>query len=65
VISAVLFNILVMFINWVHASRLASENGPKDIFTVFLPGILVISGAALLTLTNSKHIYIRCHQALE
>lgn len=65
VISAVLFNILVMFVNWVQASSIASGRGSMAIFGIFLVGALVVSGAALIALVNSKQICIRCHEALE
>lgn len=65
VISAVLFNILVMFINWAQASSIASGGGSIAIFGIFLVGVLVVSGAALAALINSRRICIRCHEALE
>ncbi len=65
VISAVLFNILVMFINWAQASSIAAGRGSIAIFGIFLVGVLFVSGAALIALVNSKRICIRCHEALE
>jgi len=65
IISAVLFNMLVMFINWTQASSLSNGRGSIAIFLVFLVGVLVVSGVALFSLINSKKICIRCHEALE
>jgi len=65
IISAVLFNILVMFVNWSLSSSLNHERGSILIFIIFLFGTLVVTGTALIALVNSKNICIRTHEALE
>lgn len=65
VICGVLFNLLVLFVNWVQASSLSNGRGNFAIFLIFTAGTLVVSGAALLVLMNSRKICIQCHGALQ
>ena len=61
ILSGVSFNLLVLFVNWVQAADIAlSSRGPSAanylIFLIFMAGALLVTGACLLTLTNSKRM---------
>ena len=65
VVSGVLFNILVLFVNWVQAAALANEQGNLMIYLLFTAGSLLISCTALLALINSRRICNSVHASLQ
>ncbi|KRA54309.1 hypothetical protein ASD77_06735 [Pseudoxanthomonas sp. Root65] len=65
VVSGVLFNILVLFVNWAQASSLSEGRGNLMIYLLFTAGSLLISCTALLALINSRRICNSVHSALE
>lgn len=65
VVSGVLFNILVLFVNWIQASSIAEGRGNLMIYLIFAAGSLLISGTALLALINSRRICNSVHTALQ
>ncbi len=65
VVSAVLFNTLVMLINWAQASSVASGDGSIAIFGIFLLGVFAVTCTTLISLVNGKRICMRCHDAIE
>jgi hypothetical protein len=64
VVSGVLFNILVLFVNWVQAQSIADGRGNLIIFLLFTAGSLLVSCTALLALLNSRRICNSVHSAL-
>ncbi|WP_237132376.1 hypothetical protein [Pseudohongiella sp. O18] len=69
VLAGVCFNLLILFVNWIQASRITSDyqNNDQDapfIFALFLLGTLVVSSACLLTLANSRNICVKLHESL-
>ena len=69
VLAGVCFNLLILFVNWVQASRITStyQNNDQDapfIFALFLLGTVVVSSACLLTLANSRKICVKLHESL-
>ena len=65
VVSGVLFNILVLFVNWLQASSIAEGRGNLMIYLLFTAGSLLISCTALLALINSRRICNSVHNALQ
>lgn len=64
VVSGVLFNILVLFVNWIQAGSLADGNGNLAIYLLFTAGSLLITCTALLALINSRRLCCAVHDAL-
>jgi hypothetical protein len=65
IVSGVLFNILVLFVNWVQAASLADGQGNLMIYLLFTAGSLLISCTALLALINSRRICNSVHASLQ
>ncbi len=65
IVSGVLFNILVLFVNWVQASELSDGRGNLMIYLLFTAGSLLISCTVLLALINSRRICTAIHAALQ
>ena len=65
VVSGVLFNILVLFVNWLQAISLAEGQGNLMIYLLFTAGSLLITCTALLALINSRRICNSVHSALQ
>ncbi len=65
VISGVLFNILVLFVNWAQASSVANGRGNLMIYLLFTAGSLLVSCTSLLALRNSRRICTDLHAALQ
>ena len=69
ILSGVSFNLLVLVINWIQAISIASTYRESIIvnyviFFIFMTGTLLVSGACLLTLLNSRKICMEIHDAL-
>ncbi len=65
VVSGVLFNILVLFVNWAQASSMSDGGGNLMIYLLFTAGSLLISCTALLALVNSRRICTTVHASLQ
>ncbi|TCZ78099.1 hypothetical protein [Lysobacter sp. N42] len=65
VVSGVLFNILVLFVNWAQADSIADGRGNLLIFLLFTAGSLLVSCTALLALINSRRICTAVHASLQ
>ena len=66
IVCAVLFNILALFVNWTQASSLNSNyrDGSFVIFFLLVAGIVVVSGAAIVSILNCRNTCHALHAAL-
>lgn len=65
VVSSALFNTLALFVNWAQAASLSDGSGNIITFVLFIAGALLVTGAALLILLNSRRTCFQCHEALD
>jgi hypothetical protein len=64
VLAGSAFNTLIMFINWAQADGISRGRGNIMLFLLFVAGALLVTGASLLVLLNSRRICVQCHEAL-
>jgi len=69
VLAGVCFNLLILFVNWIQASRITNENHNNGqdapfIFALFLLGTIVVTSSCLLMLANRRKICVKLHESL-